>query len=121
MLVAEKAKEQIFTDTSMKGAYLKACKWLSSNVLAVNNSRNIVYNIEKQKPVELGKYSVKLTLYVMAEESEIKERMCNICEECSSMMYLSSNKHKCESCKVNPYRRRLQEKLKLVKEGNEAL
>lgn len=121
MLVSEEVKAIEFKGSRMKEAYLNACKWLSSNVLAINNSRNITYKIEKLERKELGVYKVKIHLYITAEEEEIKERMCNICEECSSMMYLSSEKHKCESCKVNPYRKRLKEKLKLLKEGNEAL
>ena len=49
MLIGEKIKEKKFCGANTKDAYLKACKWISSNIIAVNNSNNMTYKIEKLK------------------------------------------------------------------------
>lgn len=116
MLISERLYEKVFESKDIKSAYLKCCKWVSTNILAVNNSNNITYRIEKvESRLWIGK--VKLTVYVSADEQEINDNNCKICRETHSLFYLSENKHKCESCKVIPYRKRMQDKLKLIAEG----
>lgn len=116
MLISEKLYEREFEAKDNKTAYLKCCKWVSTNILAVNNSQNITYRIEK---IDTDSWTgkVRLTVYVSTDEQEINNQNCNVCKEMQSMFYLSENKHKCESCKVPPYRRRLQNKLKMIMEG----
>lgn len=116
MLIAEKILEKEFRATTMKKAYLDCCKWVSTNILAVNNSQNIVYRIEKAKTEGLEP-KILLTAYATAEEGEIHERNCNICKEVSGSFFMAKNKYMCEVCKVPPYRKRLTDKLKLIKEG----
>lgn len=116
MLISEKIKEKEFEGKTTKEAYLNCCKWLSTNVIAINNSEHITYSIEK---VNTGNWvkKVKLTLYVTTDEGEIQERNCNICKEATGMFYLKQNKYVCEICRISPYRQRLKDKLKLIKEG----
>lgn len=47
MLIAEKILEKDFQGKTTKEAYLNCCKWLSTNVIAVNNSKHITYRTEK--------------------------------------------------------------------------
>lgn len=117
MKVCEKVYTKVFEGKSKKEAYLNCCKWLSSNVIALNNSKNIVYDIKKSE--KMFDNRVTLTLYISAEEPEIFEQTCRVCEETSGLFYMSQQKHKCESCKINPYRMRMQGKLKLLKDGTE--
>ena len=107
MLIAEKILEKDFQGKTTKEEYLNCCKWLSTNVIAVNNSKHITYRTEK---VETDDWSriVRLTLYVTADEEEICERNCNICKEVTGSFFM---------CKVPPYRKRLKDKLHLIKEG----
>ena len=72
MMICEKIKEKTFEGKTTKEAYLDCCKWLSTNVIAVNNSNHITYTIEK---VDVDGWSrkIKLTLYVTADEQEIEE------------------------------------------------
>ena len=109
MNITEQIIEKQFGGKNMKEAYLNCCKWVSSNIIAKTNSENITYQITKQKD------KIMLKVYVMVDENEIKERYCNICKEMSNMFYLSENKHKCESCKMMPYRERMKERLKTLR------
>ena len=116
MLISEKVLEKEFQGRTTKEAYLNCCKWLSTNIIAVNNSKNITYKIEKVNTDSWSK-TIRLTVYVTADEEEVHERHCNICKEVSGSFFMSQNKYMCEVCKVPPYRRRLKEKLNLIKEA----
>ena len=116
MLISEKVLEKEFQGRTTKEAYLNCCKWLSTNIIAVNNSKNITYKMEKINTDSWSK-TIRLTVYVTADEEEVHERHCNICKEVSGSFFMSQNKYMCEVCKVPPYRRRLKEKLNLIKEA----
>ena len=121
MLISEKVLEKEFNGRTTKEAYLNCCKWLSTNIIAVNNSKNITYKTEKintdswSKTIRLK--TIRLTVYVTADEEEVHERHCNICKEVSGSFFMSENKYMCEVCKVPPYRRRLKNKLESMKEA----
>ena len=116
MIVAEKVLEKEFEGKTKKEAYLNCCKWVSTNILAVNNSNHVLYRVEK---VDVGLWSgkVRLTVYAMADENEIHERNCAICKEVMGSFFMAKNKYMCEVCNVPPYRKRILDKLKLIKEG----
>lgn len=116
MLISEKIMEREFAGESIKDAYLRCCKWVSSNIIAINNSNHITYKIEK---IDEGIWSnkVRLILYVTDDECEIKERHCDICKEVTQSFFMKQNKHMCESCKMEPYRKRMEDRLKSLKEG----
>ena len=116
MYVCEKVKEQVFEARKTKEAYLEACKWVASNVIALNNSKNLGYKIEKHETKGNLK-AVKLTVYVQIEEQEVYDKNCNVCRECSNLFYLKENKNLCDGCKINPYRERLKARTKAIKEG----
>lgn len=117
MIVAEKVMEKEFTDRTVKDAYLNCCKWVSTNIIAINNTKNITYRIQKLEQGQLNEKKVLLTVYVYVDEEEMKERHCNICREMSGSFFVAKNKYMCEVCKLPPYRKRVAEKLKLIKEG----
>lgn len=63
MYISEKVIEREFSGKNMKEAYLKCCKWVSTNIIAVNNSENITYSIQKKKTQDT--YVVVLRVYVL--------------------------------------------------------
>ena len=67
MLIAEKILEKDFQGKTTKEAYLNCCKWMSTNVIAVNNSKHITYRTEKVETDDWNR-TVRLTLYVTADE-----------------------------------------------------
>ena len=48
MLIAVEVYQKEFTDRTMKNAYLQACKWVSGEFIAVNNSKDLTYKFEKK-------------------------------------------------------------------------
>lgn len=116
MFISEKVLEKEFEGKTTKEAYLKCCKWISTNIIAINNSKNITYNIEKVETEEWNR-KVKLILFVTEDEEEICKRNCDICKEATGMFYLKQNKYLCETCKIKPYRNRVKQKLQLIVEG----
>ena len=117
MLVSEKIIEQEFNGKTMKESYLKCCKWISTNIIAINNSNHITYKMEKQDTGNWCNNKIKLTVYVSVDEDETYERNCNICKEVTGSFFMKQNKYMCETCKILPYRKRLMDKLNLIKEG----
>lgn len=115
MIVGTKIIEKEFQSRTTKQAYLDCCKWLSTNIIAVNNSNHLVYKMEKVQDDWISK--IRLTVYVMAEEQDIQERHCNICKEVTGSFFMKQNKYMCESCKMKPYRNRIREKLNIIKES----
>lgn len=107
MIAGKKVYEQVFAANNYKSAYLKACKWYASNILAKNNSECISEKIEKLK----GSQSVKLTLYIVIDAEQTQERHCEICEEMRGAFFINGNKHACESCALLPFKKRLCEKI----------
>lgn len=115
MRVSEKLFEKTFQGKTTKEAFLTCCKWVSTNIIAVNNSQNITYDITKAKnPLH---HKVTLTVYITADESEIFRHTCEVCNETSGLFYLSGQKYKCDSCKINPYRDRMKSRLEALKDG----
>ena len=114
MNVSEKIFEKDFKAYKMKDAYLEACKWVSSNIIAKNNSNNITYKMEKKE----GQNSISkihLTIYVTIDEQEVLERNCSICKEFNDNYFSCQNKYLCEVCRMPPYRNRLKERLESIK------
>lgn len=110
MFLCEKISERTFEGKTTKDAYLEACKWLSSNIIAMNNSEHVQYTFQK-----LGNglaKKIKLTLYVVIDEAEQFEHICKVCEEANNLFYVNGNRYKCYSCKAKIYREQMAEKLK---------
>lgn len=114
MLIGEKVFQKDFINTTTKGAYLDACKWVSTKVIAVNNSQHIVHKIEKVETDDKFEKKVRLTLYAVTDEEEINEQNCAVCRETNNLFYMKQDKHMCCSCRVNPYRERMKNKLKAI-------
>lgn len=90
-----------FTRKTMKGAYLAGMKWYATYVLA--GSKNSMFGGKVQLKVEKqGNSTVVLHLFVMLEESKLRERHCKICR-------CSNGPLDCSKCNVNAYQSRADE------------
>lgn len=117
MYASEQIKTLEFTGKTVKEAYLSCCKWLSTNVIAVNNSENITYKIEKLGFRKEGTYKVKLTLFITIDQDIVKDKNCEICKEVTGSFFLKQNKHMCESCRLLPYEKRVKDKIEIIKQS----
>ena len=115
MLIAEKIIQKQFKAKTMKQAYLECCKWIATNILAENNSKNLSYSIKKNESSGIG--CVELEVYIMTDETEVFEHNCDICREFAGAFFNKENKYRCEVCKTPPYRKRLETKLETLRNG----
>ena len=115
MLIAEKIIQKQFKAKTMKQAYLECCKWIATNILAENNSKNLSYSIKKNESSVIG--CVELAVYIFTDETEVFEHNCDICREFAGAFFNKENKYRCEVCKTPPYRKRLETKLETLKNG----
>lgn len=107
------SKEFKVTNNDTKKAYLNVCKWIATKVIPVGDD-NIQYNIKKVIDKQTGNCSFILDLYCSLEETKEKGKYCDICEERHTLFYLNSN-YECNTCKMLPYRKRMDEKLKIIR------
>ena len=114
MLACELIKKKEFKNIRMKDAYLEACKWVSTNIIAKNNCHNITYRMYKKKQ-SLTENIIEVEIYVYTEESEVLSHHCEICRELARGLYMKENRFRCEVCKIEPFMRRLKEKLESIK------
>lgn len=116
MIIGEKIENKVFSGRTTKDAYLKACKYMSQNFVGKGKTEHIVHKIEK-----LEYCKVKLTIYAEIEEQEVMDNMCSVCRQANAITYLTESKYKCEMCKILPYKKRAEERLKriieYIKEG----
>lgn len=100
-----------FTGKTIKEAYLKACKWYASNVIAKDELRNVFVEYEKhdeQSP------TVVIHLYASLIEEQVRVDHCAICRETHKSMFLSDNTN-CEWCKVKGYQNRMDQHMEIKK------
>lgn len=96
-----------FTGDNMKEAYLKACKWYATNVLAKDELHNIQVEYEKDKQSP----TVTIHLYVSMEEEVFRQEHCSICKEFHNSFFVNEPNN-CNSCNVSGYQRRLDKSIK---------
>ena len=96
-----------FTGDNMKDAYMKACKWYASNVLAKDELQNVCveYVKDKQSP------TVTIHLYVYMEEEEVRQNHCNVCKEYHHSFFINEAEN-CNCCNVTGYQKRLEQKIR---------
>ncbi len=96
-----------FTGPTMKSAYMKAVKWIATNVISKEEFRDVCVSFEKSKKSP----SITVHLYVVLNETETEENHCRICRESHSSFFMN-DVVSCSSCKTKAYQRRLNDSLK---------
>ena len=101
-----------FTGKNTKEAYLKACKWYATNVIAKDELRNVYVEYEKrdeQSP------TIVIHLYASLLEGEARAKHCNICKEMHKSFF-SNEETNCNSCKLRSYQSRCEQHIKIKTE-----
>ena len=103
-----------FVGSSFKDAYLKACKWVSTNVISKDElARNTMVHYKKETESQLP--TITVTLFAITNEAEIRQKQCEVCKETHSLFYLNKN-YDCNKCNANAYQRREDDMIKRKKE-----
>lgn len=98
-----------FHGSSLKEAYLKACKWVSTNVISkaeLGRNTLVKYDKKEQKGTQLP--TIEVTLFAVINEAEVRERHCAICKETHASFFINENCN-CAWCNTSAYQRRIDE------------
>lgn len=98
----EEFASEKFIGKDVKSAYLKACKWFASNIMANKEFNNVQVKYEKVE----SENAVIVHLYVSVPDSVVSEQHCQICRETHSSFFMSEETN-CAWCKVKGYQNRI--------------
>lgn len=98
---SEEFARKKFTAESKKDAYMKAVKWVATNVIAKVELQNVMIRYEKDEQFP----TVTVHLYVAMTEKELRERHCNICKEMHKAFFINENCN-CSWCNAKAYQER---------------
>ena len=100
-----------FSGGSTKEAYLKACKWVATNILADDEiSKDVTWSITKSKDLP----TVELELFGMVNDTEHVNQFCKVCKEFHCSFYINQQQN-CNNCNMMAYRSQAEEKGRLKK------
>lgn len=93
-----------FSANTRKDAYLKAVKWVATNVISKDELKDVIVKYEK----DIQYPTITVHLFVSVDEEYVGERHCKICNETHKAFFISEETN-CSWCKVSAYRKRLEE------------
>ena len=106
ILYSQPFGRKVFKGASVKDAYMKACKWYASNVIAKDKLHNV--QIEYIKDAKAN--TVTIVLYAVLSETDVKEQHCQCCKEMHRSFFVNEDTE-CSRCSVAGYQRRFEQKL----------
>lgn len=110
-LYAVQFAKKKFSANDMKSAYMKAVKWVASNVISKDELQDVVVKYEKDKQSP----TVTVHLFTTISEKEIRERHCKICKESHAHFYINEHTN-CDWCNAKGFQRRADEMIKIKKQ-----
>ena len=111
MLLAKQIHKQSFKGESSKEAYLRACKWVATNIVSKEvELSDVFWRIEKAPEVPSELPTVDLILFTTINESEDNKRFCDICKEFHKSFFINEN-FNCDRCNKESYRSRIRKRL----------
>lgn len=111
MNCVEKVFSKKFENKNKKEAYLKACKWLATNIISKKELSEVVFEIKERKVVD--GFCFVLILHVSLNELKLFEGHCTVCRTINSNFF--QNNEACGTCRAKAYRYRIESKLKTRK------
>jgi len=102
-----------FTAKTKKEAYTEAMQWIASNIVkGQDEDGETMFNIAEDKDTDLPTF--KLTLYCMLDETERKNKFCDICRQYHKSFFINAD-YNCSKCNMITYMKRLDEALSIKK------
>ena len=110
MIYIRKFYERDFVSEDPKKAYLKASKFVASNIISKGSKVEVskvtwdIVRIEGDLP------TFHLTLYYKFDDSEFMKQTCNACKEFHKSFFINEN-YDCNRCKKVGYEKQIEQKL----------
>lgn len=106
MFYTQKFGKKTFHGASTKDAYMNACKWYATNVIAKDKLHNIQVEYIKEKDGN----AVTMVLYASMPEKEVMDQHCTCCREMHNSFFINEDTH-CERCSAVGFQKRLERKM----------
>ena len=117
MLHIKKFYERKFVAKESKDAYLKACKFVASNVISKASKVEATKVTWDILPVETSGDddlpTFMLTLYIKFDDAEFSKMTCDKCKEFHQSFFINEN-FNCNRCNKVGYERNLDQKLDIA-------
>lgn len=102
-----------FVSETMKDAYMKAAKWVASNVISKKYMHKVKVEYEKRDDKEMP--TIIVHLFVELSTSEVSERHCTICQETHNKFFINENCN-CAWCNCMAFAKRADQMIKVKSE-----
>lgn len=114
MIYIEKFYEREFKAKSSKDAYMKACKFVASNVISNGSkveAKRVAWDITKEcDGSDDSLPTFRLTLYYKFDDTEFMKQTCKACKEFHNAFFINEN-FNCDRCNKVGYEKNIKQKL----------
>lgn len=114
MLYVQKFYEKTFKAKKSKDAYMKACKFVASNVVSKASkveAAKVTWEILKEEEADLPTF--RLVLYAKFDDTEFMKQTCQACKDFHCSFFVNEN-YNCDRCNKVGYEKNVQQKLGIV-------
>lgn len=118
MLYIEKFYEQEFKAQNSKEAYLKACKFVASNVISKGSKvevTKVTWDVIRVEKDENDLPTFRLSLYYKFDDTEFMKQTCKACKEFHKSFFINEN-FNCSRCNKVGYEKNIKQKLLIASE-----
>ena len=112
MEYVKKFYEREFKAESSKAAYLKACRFVASNVISKGSKvevSKVTWNVVKVE-AEGNLPTFRLTLYYKFDDTEFMKQSCEACKQFHKSFFINEN-FNCNRCNKVGYEKNIEQKL----------
>lgn len=113
MLYIQKFYEREFKSENSKNAYLKACKFVASNIISEGSkveASKITWDVIRVKKEDDDLPTFRLTLYYKFDDTDFMEQTCNACKQFHKSFFINEN-FNCNRCNKVGYEKNVEQKL----------
>lgn len=113
MQYIQKFYERKFRAQDSKEAYLKACKFVASNIISKGSrveASKVTWDITKADETEEDLPTFQLSLYYKFDDTEFMAQTCNACKEFHKSFFINEN-FNCNRCNKVGYEKSVSQKL----------
>lgn len=112
MIYIEKFYERDFKDEDPKQAYLKACKFVASNIISKGSKvevSKVTWDVNRvEQDGDLPTF--RLSLYIKFDDTQFMEQTCNACKQFHKSFFINEN-FNCSRCNKVGYEKNVKQKL----------
>lgn len=107
-----------FKAEDSKNAYMKACKFVASNIISEKSkveASKVTWSVQKVKVEEGDLPTFQLTLYYTFDDTEFMKKTCEACKQFHKSFFINEN-FNCDRCNKVGYERNVIQKLMIGSE-----